>query len=360
MTAFSFLFPLIMIAVMGFIFYRAFGGVYKQMQNRKRLAKEGSLMVADVLSISQTGTTINQVPEMRLLLQIENAGGQPRQVEIKQLIDLGSIPRAGDRIYVLTDPKNPANVVISPSPSGSGMQAALVDASGRKTGTMDMGSKEIMDYMAMAPELRERGKPGVATIVSIVPAEGRSSQITMDIDNIGQAAKRVTLTQVIDGFAPAPGTRLYYLYDPQNPDHIALAPASFTNGQTLGAGSNRLDPLVLGPQLLQLGAKAGGIVHQAKSVPMASPVLAAKGYSKWELTLTVTPQSGTAAPYEANLTISLSSKEKADKIAHEGAEVPLRYDPMDLQTISIDSIAMGYPDPYEATLKAFNDQLSQG
>ena len=150
------------------------------------------------------------------------------------------------------------------------------------------------------------------------------------------------------------------MYDPQNPDNMALSPASFTQGQTLGVGANRLDPLVLGPQLLQAGAKAAGTVTSAKPMQLASPILADQSYSKWELGLNVTPQSGLVKPYQATLVISLSNKEKADKMAHTGAVVPLRYDPLNLQTISIDSIAMGYPDPYEAAMKAMTIQMQQG
>ena len=361
MSGFGYLIPVIVIAGMIFIFYRAFGGYFNQMRNRKRLLSEGNMATADVISIAQTGTTINQVPEMLLSLRIENTGGQPRTVNIKQLIDLGAIPRAGDRVYVLIDPKDPDNVILSPAPNGNGLSVPVTDTSGKATNaTMDMSTTQAKDIFAMSPELQQRGKLGVATIVSVVSLADRNSQITMDIDHIAQPVKRVTITQIIDGFAPGPGTRLYFIYDPQNPGIMALSPASFTNGQTLGAGSNRLDPLVLGPQLLQDGAKATGIVTSAKPMDLASQALAAQGYSKWELGLNITPQSGLAKPYQASLVISLSSKEKTDKIAREGASVPLRYDPLDPQTVSIDSIAMGYPDPYEAAMKAMAIQMQQG
>ena len=77
------------------------------MGNRKRLIREGSMAVADVLSIAQTGTTVNQVPEMLLTLQIENAGSKPRQVTVKQLVDLGSIPRAGRPCICAGRPERP-------------------------------------------------------------------------------------------------------------------------------------------------------------------------------------------------------------------------------------------------------------
>jgi hypothetical protein len=294
---------------------------------------------------------------MRLIVQIENVGGQPRQVEIKQLVDLGSIPRAGDQVYVLIDPANPDNVVLSPRPFGTGMQTRFVDDQGKETGTIDLGSNSMKAFMALSPELRERGKLGIAKVVNIMSADGHNYQITLDIDNIGQAPKRATITQPIAGIAPSINTRVYFMYDPQNPAVMALAPSAMMGDQQLGTATNRLDALVLGPQLLAVGAKAAGTVLSANQIPLVNQILTDKGYSKWELVLNVKPQD-TTPPYKANLTISLSSAEKAARIAHVGAEVPLRYDPMDLQTISIDSIAMGYPDPYEAAIKAFTDQMS--
>ncbi|MGZ3871302.1 MAG: hypothetical protein ACXVJD_00205 [Mucilaginibacter sp.] len=355
----DFVIPLVVLAIIGFIIYKTFGGVFKQLKNQKRLAKEGTLSVAYVKSISQTGTTVNQRPEMLLSLEIENIGGRARQVSIKQLIDLGSIPRVGDRVYVIEDPEDPDNVILSPQPFGNGVNVQTVDNAGKPAGTVDLGNSQIKDFMALSPELRERGMPGVATVVSVMPSTGRTTQITIDIDNIGQPLKRATITQIIDGQAPVPGTRLYFLYDPKNPDHMALSPANLNTGQNLGTMTNRLDPLVLGPQLLKSGAKTEGTVVSANSIDLSNPMLATLGYSKWDLVLNVKPQNGTDKPYQANLTITLTSKEKADKIAYTGATVPLRYDPLDLQTVSIDSIAMGYPDPYETVIKAFSDQMNK-
>ena len=78
--------------------------------------------------------------------------------------------------------------------------------------------------------------------------------------------------------------------------------------------------------------------------------LEAKGCSKWQLLIDVKPEDG-SPPYQATLVISFTNPEKAHRAARVGAEVPLRYDPMDRQTFAIDSIAMGYGDPYEAVRK---------
>ena len=132
---------------------------------------------------------------------------------------------------------------------------------------------------------------------------------------------------------------------------MALVPGSWTQNQTLPRGANRLDPLVLGPELLRKGAKASGTVISATQQPMGNPGFEAQGFSKWALSMDVRPEDGSPA-YRADLVISLTSREKAERIARVGAEVPLRYDPSDRQTFAIDSIAMGYGDPYEAALNA--------
>src|ERR1700761_9429719 len=199
------LLPVVIFLFVGFIFYRVFGRVFKQMRNGRKLAQTGALGLADVVSVSQTGTTVNGVPEMRVVVDVENAGTPPRRVEIKQLIDLGSIPRSGDRVYVLIDPNDPGNVVLSPVPSGNGMQIKVVDDKGNQTGTLDMGSQQVKDIMGFPPELRDRGLPGVAKIVSVEPIGNNLSKITLDQDNIGKPYSRVTATQRIEGFAPPVG-----------------------------------------------------------------------------------------------------------------------------------------------------------
>lgn len=345
--------PAIIVSAIFLIMFFVFRSSIRSQRERLRLMHEGDLSVAIVRSISQTGTMINQIPQMRLNLRIENNGGESRDVEIRQLIDLGSMPRAGERVYVMVDPKNPDKVVLVPPGSTLNVPVVTNDATEQP---IDMTEQQTMDLLALSKGLRERGVPGVARVIAIAPAPNGMTHITLDVDSIGKPLKRITITQTIDGDAPPLGSRTYLIVDPQNPDLMALMPLSYTGGRTLPEGSNRLDPLALGPQLLHDGAKAKGIVLSAAPAVMANPLLAQQGFSKWNLVIKVTPDSVLVPPYQANLVISLTSKEKADKIAHQGAEVPLRYDPNDLQTISIDSIAMGYPDPYEETLKKFQQQ----
>lgn len=193
-------------------------------------------------------------------------------------------------------------------------------------------------------ETPPQGTLGVGEIISISSLATGSPEATLELDAIG-APKRRVVAPLPEGHGLTRGDRIYVLLDQSDPSVVALAPASMTGVQTLPVGANRLDALVLGPQILEAGAKAKGVVKTADSIPMADATLAARGFSKWRLDLEVTPESGW--PYRAELTISLSTPEKAARIAHAGAEVALRYDPDDTKTVSIDSIAMGYGNPYE-------------
>jgi hypothetical protein len=319
-------------------------------KRRRRLLQHGEMAVGRVVTISQTGTSIDDVPEMRLVVDVERAGEQARRITFAQLIDLGSMPRAGERVYVMIDPKDPDRATLAPSPSGAGVKVATVAPAGGSPVQVDLGNDSVRDVIALSPRLREHGQLGIAKVVSISSTATTAQQLVLDIDSIGAAPRRVNITQIVDGASPDVGERVYILVDSEDPNVVALLPASMINGQRIPAMANRLDALVLGPQILRDGAKAIGTIVSAIRQPMNNPALEAKGCSKWQLVIDVKPEDG-SPPYQATLVISFTNREKAERAARVGAEVPLRYDPMDRQTFAIDSIAMGYGDPYEAVRK---------
>jgi hypothetical protein len=101
------------------------------------------------------------------------------------------------------------------------------------------------------------------------------------------------------------------MIDPKDPNRATLAPS----------------PTGAGVKVTTISANGG------------SPIEVDLGNAK--------PEDG-SAPYQASLLISFTNPEKAERAARLGPEVPLRYDPIDRQTVAIDSIAMGYDDPYGA------------
>ena len=204
-----------------------------------------------------------------------------------------------------------------------------------------LGNSQAAGANALPPD----GELGVAEVISISSMATGSPEVYLELDAIGAPKRRVS-AQPLAGQDLERGDRVYVRLNPDDDQTVTILPPSMTGGQTLPRDGNRLDVLVLGPQILKSGDKAMGIVKSAEAVPLANAALAGRGFSKWRLQLDVRPERGW--PYNAELTIALSTPEKAARIAHAGAEVPLRYDPEDPKTLSIDSIEMGYGDPYEA------------
>ena len=152
---------------------------------RRDLLGHGEIAVARVVSISQTGTSINEVPEMRLVLDVERTGERPHRIKITELIDLGSMPRAGERVYVLLDPKNPDRGTLAPAPSGTGTKISVAPAEGGMAGEFDLASDAVRDVVALSPRLREHGKLGIARVISISRTDTTAYEIVLDIEAIG-------------------------------------------------------------------------------------------------------------------------------------------------------------------------------
>lgn len=165
----------------------------------RHLLQHGEMAVGRVVTISQTGTSINDVPEMRLDIDVERAGEQPRRITFAQLIDLGSMPRAGERVCILVDPKDPNRATLAPSPSGAGIKVTPVSADGGSSAEVDLSNDRVRDVVALSPRLREHGRLGIAKVVSVSSTTTTATQLVLDIDSIGVAPLRVVVTQIIDG-----------------------------------------------------------------------------------------------------------------------------------------------------------------
>nr|WP_193102130.1 hypothetical protein [Burkholderia sp. Z1] len=71
--------------------------------------EDGYPAIADVVEIAQTGVTLNQVPQMRIVLRFY-VNGAPREIAIRQFVDLGNMPRAGERVRVIVSKTDPNRV----------------------------------------------------------------------------------------------------------------------------------------------------------------------------------------------------------------------------------------------------------
>ncbi len=102
---------LIVFGGMFYLFYRLF---FKPMINAGRLQKTGIPGTAKILEVRDTGITINNNPQVKLMLEVKNNFGQKYNAQCRVLVSRIN-PNAympGMEIPVKIDPKNEQNVVI--------------------------------------------------------------------------------------------------------------------------------------------------------------------------------------------------------------------------------------------------------
>jgi hypothetical protein len=102
---------LLLFGGMFYLFYRLF---FKPMINASRLQKTGIRGKARILEVRDTGVTINNNPQVKLILEVKNSFGQKYTTECRVLVSRIN-PGAyapGMELPVKIDPKNEKNVVI--------------------------------------------------------------------------------------------------------------------------------------------------------------------------------------------------------------------------------------------------------
>jgi ribosomal protein L7/L12/type II secretory pathway pseudopilin PulG len=218
------------------------------------------------------------------------------------------------------------------------VQKALA-AQGLPTGTVSIRTSVATDagsYAADPVAGLDRAGLGVGEVLSVSSLTG-SRVATIELDAIGAPKRRVTVDLPANAEVGR-GDRIYVRLDPTDP-----AIAALVTDLAPPTTANRLDPLVLQPMLLAHGEQGKAVVRSAESIPLPLAGVAGAGASSWRLDLEVTPRSG--FPYRAEIVTTVSSPEKAARLCHAGAEVPVRYDPNDPKTVIVDGAAMGFGPP---------------
>ena len=76
------------------------GGVFRYM-----LFSSSEEVLAEVISMNRTGTTVNGRPQVRLGLRLGSRG-----ISLKTLVDVSALPRPGDRVRLLVNRSDPSFV----------------------------------------------------------------------------------------------------------------------------------------------------------------------------------------------------------------------------------------------------------
>ncbi len=112
-TAISLIFTF---AILGFVFYLVYTKLIKPSQNAKRILQTGHSGKAKVLSLAETGMTVNNAPQVLLTLEVTpDHTRRPYQVQTKQVISIVHIPQfqPGAKLLVRIDQNDPNQVAIA-------------------------------------------------------------------------------------------------------------------------------------------------------------------------------------------------------------------------------------------------------
>lgn len=91
---------------------RGFGGDSKRM---RKLMEHGVQAQAEILSVEDTGVTMNDIyPMVRLRLRVHSQTGAPFEAQVETFVSRVNIPRAGDTVRVVYNPADPKNLMLVP------------------------------------------------------------------------------------------------------------------------------------------------------------------------------------------------------------------------------------------------------
>lgn len=80
----------------------------------RRLMRTGTEANATILTVSQTGLYVNRMPQVKLEVQVQPAGGRSFIAEVRHVLDFVQIPhfQSGRSVRVKYNPANPKQVTL--------------------------------------------------------------------------------------------------------------------------------------------------------------------------------------------------------------------------------------------------------
>lgn len=224
----------ITIGIIGTVFWRV---LFRPMWINSRLSKSGISTMAKVMEVNDTGVTVNNSPQIKLLLEVSPPNGVPYLVETKQLISRlqTSMYQPGSLIPVLIDLNdkdlisinydgtNPGSGNFSANNTGSpnsvltgpwaGMSASEAE---KKLYEIDLKNKEISNYGVKSSAIVTKYTWLGIYVNGQNPAVELEVQVTPpDRPAFGTKMIGVILESSVPKFQP--GEEIFVKYDPNNP-----------------------------------------------------------------------------------------------------------------------------------------------
>jgi hypothetical protein len=217
----------LMIAFMFFIIYRAF---LKPAMDYNRLLKSGLRGTGTILSISETGTRINNQPLCKIDLQVEIQGQPSYTTTTKSVISYfqASQFQPGTQVPVMIDPKNNMKVMLMNKGDAKSETNPLNNASPQQMDELKLKLAEMQKEHLRIKEVGIYSKAIVTKFTNMgVNINGNNPLATIEVQILpdNEPAFSASVKGVIKNSSIAlyqPGEEIFVKYDPMDKTKVAI------------------------------------------------------------------------------------------------------------------------------------------
>ncbi len=214
------IFAVIFIGIFGSVFFFVVRPIMKPMFEAARLMKSGEPATATILSLQDTGVTVNENPQIKMTLEVRRKGYPKYQAEAKSIISRlqTSMYQPGMEVSVMVDQADP-------------MKVAVVGSGAAGTASQEGLQKMLMDIDAMNQQIIATGTSAKAKILQCTPlginVNGNNPfvQLLLEVTPEGSAKFQATAkAAIMESSIPKyqPGCEVYVKYDPNDLTRVSV------------------------------------------------------------------------------------------------------------------------------------------
>lgn len=219
-------------SIFAFIFIAVFGGVYwsifRPMMMQNKLLKTGVPARAVIKELHDTGVTVNNAPQIKLLLEVFSPTSEPYLVETKMLISRlqTSAFQPGMELMVKIDPNDKDKVAVDFS--GGASYGSGAAAGGMNQQEAEAMLKRINDENMRITAIGESSRAIVTNYKWLgVYVNGNNPFVSLDLEVLPETrrpfkaqAKGVIAEQSVSKFQP--GEEIYVKFDPNDTSKVTV------------------------------------------------------------------------------------------------------------------------------------------